>query len=111
MSCNLELPGHKWILRVARDLMPGKHTYDELQHAPEGMPASIPANCLKCLLAACIINKSCYRERPLRYTCRLTDKGRGLRRVTGVIIDRDNRHIPGTLSHTHLEAPLGEKSR
>ena len=104
VACSLDLLGDKWTLLVVRDLLLGKATYSEFQNSPEGIPTNILAERLKRLLAAGIIEKSRYQERPVRYAYHLTKKGGDLRPVLLAMIDWGNQYIAGTLSRQQIEA-------
>lgn len=104
VACSLDLLGDKWTLLVVRDLLLGKTTYTEFQQSPEGIPTNILAERLKRLLAAGIVGKSRYHERPVRYAYHLTEKGRDLGPVLSALIDWGNRHIPGTVPREQIEA-------
>jgi DNA-binding HxlR family transcriptional regulator len=104
VACSLDLFGDKWSLLVVRDLLLGKTTYSEFEKSPEGIPTNILAERLKRLLAAGIIEKSRYQERPVRYAYQLTSKGRDLQPVLLAMIDWGNNHVPGTLSRAEIEA-------
>lgn len=104
VACSLDLFGDKWSLLVVRDLLLGKTTYSEFQKSPEGIPTNILAERLKRLLAAGVIEKSRYQERPVRYAYQLTSKGRDLQPVLLAMIDWGNNHVPGTLSRAEIEA-------
>jgi DNA-binding HxlR family transcriptional regulator len=104
VACSLDLLGDKWTLLVVRDLLLGKTTYTEFQQSPEGIPSNILAERLKRLLAAGIVGKSRYHERPVRYAYHLTEKGRDLGPVLSALVDWGNRHIPGTVPREQIEA-------
>ena len=104
VACSLDLLGDKWTLLVVRDLLLGKTTYSEFQQSPEGIPTNILAERLKRLLAAGIVEKSRYQERPVRYAYHLTEKGRDLGPVLSALVDWGNRHIPGTVPREQIEA-------
>jgi DNA-binding HxlR family transcriptional regulator len=104
VACSLDLLGDKWTLLVVRDLLLGKTTYTEFQQSPEGIPTNILAERLKRLLAAGIVEKSRYQERPVRYAYHLTEKGRDLGPVLSALVDWGNRHIPGTVPREQIEA-------
>ena len=104
VACSLDLLGDKWTLLVVRDLLLGKTTYTEFRQSPERIPTNILAERLKRLLAAGIIVKSRYQDRPARYAYRLTEKGRDLAPVLSAMIDWGNRHIPGTIPREQIEA-------
>ena len=103
VACSLDLFGDKWSLLVVRDLLLGKTTYSEFAKSPEGIPTNILAERLKRLLAAGIIEKSRYQERPVRYAYQLTSKGRDLQPILLAMIDWGNNHVPGTLSRAEIE--------
>ena len=111
VACSLDLLGDKWTLLVVRDLLLGKTTYTEFQKSPEGIPTNILAERLKRLLAADIIEKSQYQERPKRYAYHLTGKGNDLRDVLSAMIDWGNKYIPGTVSRKQIEAMAPQLSR
>ncbi len=104
VACSLDLLGDKWTLLVVRDLLLGKTTYTEFQKSPEGIPTNILAERLKRLLAAGVIEKSQYQERPKRYAYHLTAKGNDLREVLSAMIDWGNKYIPGTVPREQIEA-------
>jgi DNA-binding HxlR family transcriptional regulator len=104
VACCLDLLGDKWTLLVVRDLLLGKTTYTEFQNSPEGIPTNILAERLKRLLAAGVIEKSRYQERPKRYAYHLTAKGNDLRQVLSSMIDWGNKYIPGTVPREQIEA-------
>ena len=104
VACCLDLLGDKWTLLVVRDLLLGKTTYTGFQKSPEGIPTNILADRLKRLLAAGIIEKSLYQERPKRYAYQLTEKGNDLRQVLSAMIDWGNKYIPGTVPREQIEA-------
>jgi len=81
VACCLDLLGDKWTLLVVRDLLLGKTTYSEFQKSPEGIPTNILAERLKRLLAAGVIEKSQYQERPKRYAYHLTRNVRNVMRI------------------------------
>jgi DNA-binding HxlR family transcriptional regulator len=104
VSCVLDLLGDKWTLLLVRDLLLGKGTFTEFQQSPEGIPTNILAERLKRLLAAGIIEKLPYQERPLRYRYQLTRKGSDLYPVLSAMIDWGNRYVEGTISRAEIEA-------
>jgi DNA-binding HxlR family transcriptional regulator len=98
VACSLDLIGDKWSLLVVRDLLRGNVTYKELQNSPERIPTNILADRLKKLEAANIVAKSAYQEHPVRYTYRLTEKGKELGGVLLAFVRWGKKHIPGTLT-------------
>jgi DNA-binding HxlR family transcriptional regulator len=101
----LDLIGDKWSLLVVRDLFRGLSTYKELQNSPECIPTNLLANRLKRLEEAGLISKAAYQDNPVRYTYKLTEKGKGLREILGAFARWGKKHIPGTRT---LEVPPEE---
>ena len=73
----LELIGDRWSLLLIRDLSLGLRRYDDLRTSI-GIPAATLAARLKQLIAAEIVERVRYQERPPRYEYRLSAKGRDL---------------------------------
>ena len=96
VACTLDLVGDKWSLLVVRDLLRGNVTYGALQDSPEGIPTNILADRLKRLEQDGLIAKSPYQDHPVRYTYRLTEKGKALGDVLLALVRWGKKHIPGT---------------
>ena len=96
ISNALDILGDKWTLLVIRDLFLGKHLYGEFAESPERIPTNVLADRLKRLVAAGLIKKEAYQERPRRYAYSLTRKGGDLLPVLTEIIRWASRHVPGT---------------
>jgi DNA-binding HxlR family transcriptional regulator len=96
VACTLDLVGDKWSLLVVRDLLQGDATYGELQNSREGVPTNILADRLKRLEQDGLIAKSPYQDHPVRYTYRLTEKGKALGDVLLALVRWGKKHIPGT---------------
>lgn len=77
----LEAIGDRWAILVLRDLAMGLSRYDQLQTSL-GVPTTTLASRLKHLEAHGLVARVRYQERPPRDEYRLTDKGRGLWKVT-----------------------------
>ncbi len=107
VACTLDLVGDKWSLLVVRDLLRGNVTYGALQDSPEGIPTNILADRLKRLEEAGLVARSAYQEHPMRYTYRLTEKGRALRDVLRALVQWGTKHIPGTQVVKMPAAPSG----
>jgi DNA-binding HxlR family transcriptional regulator len=73
----LELVGERWTILVLRDVFLGVRRFDALQ-ARLGVARNVLATRLERLVAAGILRKVPYQERPARYEYRLTEKGRDL---------------------------------
>lgn len=77
----LEAIGDRWAILVLRDLAMGLSRYDDLR-ASLGIPTTTLATRLKHLEAHGLIERARYQARPPRDEYRLTEKGRGLWKVT-----------------------------
>jgi DNA-binding HxlR family transcriptional regulator len=73
----LEVVGDRWTLLVLRDVVLGKHRFDQLL-ASLGIASNVLTDRLNRLVAEGILDRYCYRERPRRFEYRLTRKGREL---------------------------------
>ncbi len=106
---SLDILGDKWSLLVVRDLLHGKSTYGELALSPERIPTNILADRLDRLESAGILTRAPYQNRPVRYTYRLTPKGRALGDVLLAFVRWGKEHIPGTV--TLKGVPSGKERR
>jgi DNA-binding HxlR family transcriptional regulator len=86
----LEAIGDRWAILVLRDLALGLRRYDDLQ-ASLGIPTTTLATRLKHLEAHGLIERVRYRERPPRDEYQLTEKGRGLWKVTTALREWGDR--------------------
>jgi DNA-binding HxlR family transcriptional regulator len=81
MQCSiaraLSVIGDRWTLLVLRDAFLRTRRFDDFQHRL-GVTRHLLAGRLKKLVAAGILEKVRYQEKPARYEYRLTDKGRDL---------------------------------
>jgi DNA-binding HxlR family transcriptional regulator len=73
----LSLVGDRWALLVLRDVFRGVYRFSDIC-ADLGIARNILADRLDRLVAAGILTKVPYQERPLRHEYRLTPKGRDL---------------------------------
>jgi DNA-binding HxlR family transcriptional regulator len=80
-DCSIEatiaLVGDRWALLVLRDVFRGVHRFSDMC-TDLGIARNILADRLDRLVAAGILTKVPYQERPLRHEYRLTAKGRDL---------------------------------
>ena len=83
----LDVVGDKWTLLLIRDMGAGRQTYQAMLEAGEGIPTNILAARLKRLVAAGLVEKRAYQERPVRYEYVLTGAGRGLVAVVAALED------------------------
>jgi DNA-binding HxlR family transcriptional regulator len=107
----LDLVGDKWSLLVARDLLRGCTTYNELLDSPERIPTNILADRLKRLEKAGILTRSPYQERPTRYAYKLTKKGRDFGGLLLAVVRWARRHLPGTRTFDELRARSRSRNR
>ena len=70
----LEVVGDRWALLVLREAFLGDHRFDEMQRRT-GAPRDILAARLKKLVAAGVLERRLYQERPPRYEYHLTEAG------------------------------------
>jgi DNA-binding HxlR family transcriptional regulator len=73
----LELVGDRWTLLVIRDVVLGKHRFDQLLTSL-GVASNVLTDRLNRLVADDILERVRYSERPERFEYRLTQKGREL---------------------------------
>src|SRR5260370_21911790 len=73
---SLELIGECWSLLIIRDAFRGLRRFESFQTSL-GIARNMLSRRLKALVAAGILEKRPYSERPRRYEYRLTEKGRG----------------------------------
>ena len=73
----LDLVGECWSLLIIRDVLQGKHRFDELQ-VSLGIATNMLTTRLKRLSDAGILRRTAYQRHPLRYEYDLTEKGRAL---------------------------------
>ncbi len=93
----LDVVGDKWTLLLVRDMIAGKETYRAFLEAGEGIPTNILAARLKRLVAAGLVEKRAYQERPVRYAYLLTAAGRGLVPVVAALGDWGAAELGGVV--------------
>lgn len=92
----LDVIGDKWTLLVIRDLyFMNKTTYREFQNSPEAIPTNILADRLNRLQEHGLVTKSPYQDKPVRYTYKLTAKGKALSPVIKEIGKWGKKYISG----------------
>jgi DNA-binding HxlR family transcriptional regulator len=85
--------GDRWSGLLLATLFFGLHRYDDI-NAALGIATNILADRLRHLLAAGVVEQHLYRERPLRYEYRLTQKGWDLFPFTLALHEWGSRWIP-----------------
>jgi len=89
----LDVIGEWWTLLVIRDVFRGIRRFDALQESL-GIARNILTQRLRALVAAGVLEKRAYAERPARYEYRLTEKGRALFPVLVTLMQWGNRWAP-----------------
>jgi DNA-binding HxlR family transcriptional regulator len=77
ISRALEVVGERWTLLVLRDVLLGKHRFDELVESL-GVTRTVLTQRLRHLVDEGVLERSAYQQRPERFEYHLTDKGRAL---------------------------------
>ncbi len=98
ISSFLDILGDKWTLLVIRDLFIGLSQFGDLQNSPEKIPTNILSERLKRLVAAGIVEKVKYQDRPARYHYLLTEKGKDLWPVIREMMGWSQQYLDNTLS-------------
>ena len=87
---SLEIIGEWWSLLIIRDAFRGLRRFETFQ-ASLGIARNMLSRRLKALVAAGILERRPYSERPRRYEYRLTEKGRDLMPVMISLMEWGNR--------------------
>ncbi|MET8852010.1 helix-turn-helix domain-containing protein [Amycolatopsis sp. NPDC004625] len=77
ISRTLEVVGERWTLLVLRDVVLGRHRFDELVDSL-GVTRTVLSRRLSHLVDEGVLERTAYQQRPERYAYHLTDKGRAL---------------------------------
>lgn len=92
----LEFVGAKWTLLVVRELLLGKHRFDEIARYT-GAPRDILTTRLRSLEAEGFVTRVQYQERPPRFEYHLTDLGLSLGPIVATMREFGDRHLAGEL--------------
>jgi DNA-binding HxlR family transcriptional regulator len=87
----LEIVGEWWSMLIVRDAFWGVHRFDEFQERL-GIARNVLTQRLNKLVAAGVLEKRVYQERPVRYEYVLTDKGRDLWPVLTTLRQWGDKH-------------------
>src|SRR5258707_7779071 len=87
---SLEISGESWSVLIIRDAFRGLRRFEAFQTSL-GIARNMLSRRLKALVAAGILEKRPYSERPRRYEYRLTEKGRELMPVMISLMNWGNR--------------------
>lgn len=111
----LDLVGDRWTLLILRDLFRGVRRFGQLQE-DLGIARNLLADRLSRLVAASIVVKQQYQERPLRYEYVLTERGQDLSPSLVALMGWGDRWCsdggpPTLLVHADCGAPLEQITR
>ena len=96
IATTLDLVGDRWTLVILRDMLNGKARFKDFLDSPERITTNVLTDRLGQMVAAGLVRKTLYQERPKRYAYELTEKGRGLHPVVQAMCRWANEYIPGT---------------
>ena len=89
----LSVVGDRWTLLVLRDAFLGVRRFEDFRAV--GLTRHRLADRLKKLVAAGVLERVCYQERPPRFEYRLTEKGRDLYPVLVSLVRWGDRWMAG----------------
>jgi DNA-binding HxlR family transcriptional regulator len=89
---SLELVGEWWSMLILRDAFDGRTRFDEFQGSL-GIAPNMLTRRLAALVAAGLLAKQQYQQRPPRYEYVLTDRGRDFRPVLLALYAWGDRHL------------------
>jgi DNA-binding HxlR family transcriptional regulator len=96
MACpiarSLEQVGEWWSILILRDAFAGKTRFDEFQESL-GIASNMLSRRLAALVAAGMLERRAYSERPPRHEYVLTERGRDFRTVLLALLDFGHRHF------------------
>ncbi len=90
----LDIVGEKWALLAVREVFLGNRKFDEMVHRT-GAPRDTLAARLRTLVAAGILERRPYCERPARYEYHLTAAGRDLYPVIVTLMRWGDKYLAG----------------
>lgn len=88
----LEFFGDRWTILVLRDAFLGRRRFDDL-HRTIGCARNILADRLRKLVAAGILERRLYQERPRRFEYRLTERGLDLYPALVALMQWGDKHL------------------
>lgn len=94
LARTLSVVGDRWTLLVLRESFLGTRRFDDFQERL-GVTRHVLADRLKTLVAAGVLNKEAYQQRPLREEYRLSAKGLDLYPVIVSLVDWGDRYMSG----------------
>lgn len=93
ISRALEVVGERWSLLVLRDVLLGRHRFDELVDSL-GITRTVLTQRLRHLTDEGVLERTAYRQRPERFAYHLTDKGRALTPVLAHLLWWGDTYYP-----------------
>lgn len=104
----LDIIGDRWTLLIVRDLLQGRHRFQDLLKAQEGLAPNVLSERLKRLEEHGIVSREFYNDHPPRAEYHLTRKGSELGLVLGALATWGNRYMTEATQVIHDEcgAPL-----
>lgn len=89
----LEVVGERWTLLVLRDVLLGRHRFEELVESL-GITRTVLTQRLQHLVHEGVLERSAYQQRPERFSYTLTAKGQALLPVLAALLQWGDRYYP-----------------
>jgi len=89
----LEIVGERWTLLILRDVLLGRHRFDELIDSV-GVTRTVLTQRLRHLVTAGVLERRPYQQRPERFEYHLTTKGKHLTPVIAQLMWWGDRYYP-----------------
>ncbi len=115
ISRALEVVGERWTLLILRDVLLGRHRFDEFVESL-GVTRTVLTARLRLLVEEGVLERRLYQPRPERFGYHLSDKGRGLTPVIAHLLWWGDRHYPEPagpprlLQHRDCSGPVEPRS-
>lgn len=93
ISRSLEVVGERWTLLVLRDVLLGRHRFDELVDSL-GVTRTVLSRRLSHLVEEGVLERTAYQQRPARFAYHLTAKGRALTPVIAHLLWWGDTYYP-----------------
>ncbi len=93
VSRALEIVGERWTLLVVRDVMLGRHRFEEIVESL-GVTRTVLTVRLRTLVDEGVLVRTAYQDNPPRFEYHLTDKGEDLLPVLAQLMWWGDRHYP-----------------
>ncbi len=93
ISRALEVVGERWTLLILRDVLLGRHRFDEFVESL-GVTRTVLTGRLRHLVEEGVLERTAYQQRPERFEYHLTDKGHALMPVIAHLLWWGDRYYP-----------------